>query len=156
MWRNSILAALTLALFFRLNPIPSVAPPWSSSPNTKDDKEPYIPYLTRYISFHMPQAGLWKERNEGHLELAKLAADDKLLFQEAERPKVRRMRYLGLVSVCCSIYTLVKRESKGLCTDLITICSLYLFLLFSRSLFGLYKQNFRPSFTKWYSSWITS
>ena len=43
----------------------------------------------------MPEAGLWKARAAKHLELAKEAADDKLLFQEAERPKVRRLRYLG-------------------------------------------------------------
>jgi hypothetical protein len=43
----------------------------------------------------MPESGLWKGRNKKHLELAKAAADDKLLFQEAERPRIRRMRYLG-------------------------------------------------------------
>lgn len=51
--------------------------------------------MTKYIAYHMPEAGLWQKRSENHLDLAKSAADDKLLFQEAERPKVRRMRYLG-------------------------------------------------------------
>jgi hypothetical protein len=42
-----------------------------------------------------PSADKFKERNEKHLEQAKQAADDKLLFQEAEKPRVKRMRYLG-------------------------------------------------------------
>lgn len=32
------------------------------------------------------------------MELAKQAADDKLLFQEAEKPRIKRLRYLGYVS----------------------------------------------------------
>jgi hypothetical protein len=58
---------------------------------TSDNDHP----ITRYLAHHMPESGLWKGRNEKHLELAKAAADDKLLFQEAERPRIRRMRYLG-------------------------------------------------------------
>ncbi|GAA5896405.1 hypothetical protein JCM6882_001005 [Rhodosporidiobolus microsporus] len=54
------------------------------------------PWLTRYIAYNLaPSADKWKARNDKHLELAKEAADDKLLFQEAERSRMRRMRYLG-------------------------------------------------------------
>jgi len=54
--------------------------------------------VTRYIEHNLsPDADKFKARNDRHLELAKQAADDKLLFQEAERPRVRRMRYLGCV-----------------------------------------------------------
>lgn len=61
-----------------------------------DDK----PYMTRFIEKNiMPAEGLWKARNEKHLELSKVQAEDKLLFQEAERPKVRRLRYLGSVQI---------------------------------------------------------
>lgn len=52
--------------------------------------------MTRYIAHNLvPEQGLWRSRNEKHLELAVKQADDMLLMQEAERPKVRRMRYLG-------------------------------------------------------------
>lgn len=54
------------------------------------------PVVTRFIEDKiMPAQDLWRSRNEKHLELAKEAAETKLLFQEAERPKVRRLRYLG-------------------------------------------------------------
>ncbi|GAA5872931.1 hypothetical protein JCM8547_003267 [Rhodosporidiobolus lusitaniae] len=54
------------------------------------------PWLTRYIAYNLaPSADKWKERNDKHLELAKQAADDKLLFQEAEKSRMRRLRYLG-------------------------------------------------------------
>lgn len=59
-------------------------------------EEKVPPYLTRYIQHNLaPDADKYKERNDKHLELAKQAADDKLLFQEAERPRIRRLRYLG-------------------------------------------------------------
>lgn len=84
-WRNGILLTLAVVLYYRIAP----STPLSASTETEE------PFLTRYIAHHLPAAGLWKARNEKHLELAKAAAEDKLLFQEAERPKVKRMRYLG-------------------------------------------------------------
>ncbi len=69
---------------------------------TPDNVKPHLatadekPYVTSLIEKHiMPAEGLWKKRNEKHLELSKEQAEDKLLFQEAERPKVRRLRYTG-------------------------------------------------------------
>lgn len=54
--------------------------------------------MTRYIAHNLaPSADKYKARNEKHLEAAKQLADDKLLFQEAEKPRVKRMRYLGYV-----------------------------------------------------------
>ncbi|GAA5929102.1 uncharacterized protein JCM15063_004051 [Sporobolomyces koalae] len=80
-WRKLSLAAIGLALYLRVGP------------STSDDSEPW---LTRYIAHNLaPSADKFKERNEKHLEAAKLAADDKLLFQEAEKPRVKRLRYLG-------------------------------------------------------------
>ena len=87
-WSKLAVAGLAVALFLRISP--------DDLPNKIDPSHSETPYLTRYIAHNLtPQADLWKERNEKHLELAVKAADDKLLFQEAERPKVRRMRYLG-------------------------------------------------------------
>lgn len=66
----------------------------ADNPATNNSDE--TPYLTRYIQHNLtPAADLWKKRNEKHLELAIQAADDKLLFQEAEPAKIRRLRYLG-------------------------------------------------------------
>lgn len=84
-WRNLTLGALAVALAYRLAP--------ASAPVTEENPSP----ITTYLAAQMPEAGLWKARAAKHLELAKEAADDKLLFQEAERPKVRRLRYLGCV-----------------------------------------------------------
>jgi hypothetical protein len=84
-WRNLSLAAIGIALYLRIAP----------STSTDDDSEPW---LTRYIAHNLnPTADKFKERNEKHLEAAKQLADDKLLFQEAEKPRVKRMRYLGSV-----------------------------------------------------------
>ncbi|GAA6010321.1 hypothetical protein JCM11491_006266 [Sporobolomyces phaffii] len=82
-WRNLSLAAIGIALYLRIAP----------STSSDDDSEPW---LTRYIAYNLaPSADKFKERNEKHLEAAKQLADDKLLFQEAEKPRVKRMRYLG-------------------------------------------------------------
>jgi len=39
----------------------------------------------------IPDAKHWTERLDRHLELTKEAAEDKLLVQDAERPKIRRL-----------------------------------------------------------------
>ncbi|KAM0749161.1 hypothetical protein T439DRAFT_327650 [Meredithblackwellia eburnea MCA 4105] len=82
-WRYLSLATLALLLYYRVTPASSSSSEESTSPITK--------WLT-------PQTETWKANAEKHLTLAKEAADDKLLFQEAERPKVRRLRYLGTFS----------------------------------------------------------
>lgn len=91
-WRNGVLGALALVLYYRLVP---------SSAVRNADGELEVPEhpITKYLAYNMPEAGLWKARNAKHLDLAKEAADDKLLFQEAERPKIRRIRYTGSVSL---------------------------------------------------------
>lgn len=86
-WRNAALFSLALVLYYRLSPTPAL----------KADEEAPVSFITNYLAFHRPEENLFKARNAKHLDLAKAAADDKLLFQEAERPKVRRMRYPGYV-----------------------------------------------------------
>lgn len=89
-WRRLSLGAL--AVFIYLRAAPDDLP--SKALDAAEDKAPA--WMTRYIEHNLrPDADKFKARNERHLELAKQAADDKLLFQEAERPRVRRMRYLG-------------------------------------------------------------
>ena len=86
------MVGLASAVLLRVSP--------SSVPDAVDGSASETPYLTRYIEYNLtPEAGLWQRRNDKHLDLAVDAANDKLLFQEAERPKVRRLRYLGSVSV---------------------------------------------------------
>ncbi|GAA6058907.1 hypothetical protein JCM10212_002859 [Sporobolomyces blumeae] len=85
-WRRLSLAAIGLALYLRIAP----------SSDASEDGEPKEAWLTRYIAYNLsPSAEKFRERNEKHLELAKQAADDKLLFQEAEKPRIKRLRYLG-------------------------------------------------------------
>ncbi|GAA5978847.1 hypothetical protein JCM5350_004843 [Sporobolomyces pararoseus] len=86
-WRKLSLAAIGIALYLRIAP---------SSNESEQQGESTEPWLTRYIAYNLaPSAEKFKERNEKHLEAAKQYADDKLLFQEAEKPRVKRMRYLG-------------------------------------------------------------
>jgi len=86
-WQYGSVGVIGAFIAYRLTP-DSVHP---SAPSSEDK-----PYVTRFIEKNLtPAEDLWKKRNEKHLALAKEAAEDKLLFQEAERPKVRRLRYTG-------------------------------------------------------------
>ena len=91
-WSKLAVGGLAVALVLRLAPAPAEA----HSQDISDAEEDNAPWITRYITHNLtPAADLWRKRNERHLELAIEAANDKLLFQEAEQPKIRRMRYLG-------------------------------------------------------------
>lgn len=95
-WRTLSLAAVGVFLYVRLADSSDKVPTPSELVDKVEEKVSVPPYLTRYISHNLaPDGDKYKERNEKHLELAKQAADDKLLFQEAERPRMRRLRYLG-------------------------------------------------------------
>ncbi|KAM0789258.1 hypothetical protein ACM66B_000101 [Microbotryomycetes sp. NB124-2] len=90
-WTKLAVGGLAVALVLRLAP----APPEATGQDDQD-QENDAPWITRYITHNLtPATGLWKQRNERHLELAIEAANDKLLIQEAEKPKIRRLRYLG-------------------------------------------------------------
>lgn len=101
-WRNTILAVVLSFATYRLSL--SHAP--SAKPINLDEthdpeaqlteaKDADMPYLTRYLAYHMPREGMWKERNDKHFELTVKQAEDKLLLQDAQRPKIRRFRYSG-------------------------------------------------------------
>ncbi|SCZ89263.1 BZ3500_MvSof-1268-A1-R1_Chr9g10348 [Microbotryum saponariae] len=86
----SKIAFAAVAAFVLIRMSPATNPTTSES---QDEK----PYITRYIEHNLtPRAGVFKEHNQRHLEMAIAAAEDKLLFQEAERPRVRRMRNPGM------------------------------------------------------------
>ncbi|BGP40780.1 hypothetical protein JCM10449v2_004745 [Rhodotorula kratochvilovae] len=88
-WRHLALGGLAVFIYLRVAPDDLAA-------KVEAAAEQQAPWLTRYIQHNLaPDADKFKARNDRHLELAKEAADSKLLFQEAERPRVRRMRYLG-------------------------------------------------------------
>ncbi|KAI5481165.1 hypothetical protein MNV49_005600 [Pseudohyphozyma bogoriensis] len=82
-WRNGVIFALSLALVYRLTPAASA---------DSNEESP----ITKYLAFHMPDKQLWVDRSVKHLEMAKQAADDRLLFQEAESSKVKRIKYPGV------------------------------------------------------------
>lgn len=58
-----------------------------------DDK----PFLTRYITYHVTKPSIWKERSDRHLDAVRQRAEDRLLFQDAERPPIHRLRFPGYV-----------------------------------------------------------
>lgn len=69
---------------------PSLSPDAFARASARDADE--TPLITRLIARYTTPASTWTERNDKHLELAKDAAEARLLFQEAERPRVWRWR----------------------------------------------------------------
>ncbi|WVQ77617.1 hypothetical protein IAR50_007305 [Cryptococcus sp. DSM 104548] len=95
-WRNVLLLTTAAALIFPYLPTPSKAnlsPTLSPEEFAAARRDEQLPWLTRWFVRETEKAEVWKERADRHLELTKEGADMKLLFQEAERPKVLRMRY---------------------------------------------------------------
>ena len=103
-WRNTFLA---LVLTFGVYKISGQYAPAAQHPAVDEEHDPEDkpiehadeskPYLTRYLAYHMPRSGIWKERNDKHLELTYQQAEDKGLLQDAQRPKIRRLRNPGLL-----------------------------------------------------------
>ncbi|WVQ95423.1 hypothetical protein IAU59_002520 [Kwoniella sp. CBS 9459] len=97
-WRNTFILVTASILIYPYLPSPSSS---TTSPSLDPEtfsqiaksKDSSIPWLTKKLADITPEAKVWTERNDKHLELTKEAAETKLLFQEAERPKVLRMRY---------------------------------------------------------------
>lgn len=68
-----------------------MSPTTTDAYSTSESKD--LPLVSRVLARLTTPASTWKERNDKHLELTIKAAEDKLLFQEAERPKIYRMRF---------------------------------------------------------------
>lgn len=93
--RNSliVIAAAVLAWPYLPSPSAGSASP-SASPEafSKAAATADAPFVTRWLAKNTPEAEVWTKRNDKHLELTKEAAEERLLFQEAEPRKVWRYR----------------------------------------------------------------
>ncbi|WRT70935.1 uncharacterized protein IL334_007934 [Kwoniella shivajii] len=95
-WRNTLILTTLTVLIYPYLPSPSsstTSPSLDPETFSQSTKDKSLPYITRLLTQITPEAKVWTERNDKHLELTKEAAETKLLFQEAERPRVWRMRY---------------------------------------------------------------
>ncbi|CCF49653.1 hypothetical protein NDA11_003826 [Ustilago hordei] len=103
-WRYTFLGAIAVFGLYRIStlhadPHPSRASssgrsaPGNESEDNLHSEGQQKPWLTRYIEHWSTPTSVWKERNARHLELVKEKAEERLLFQDAERPPVHRLRY---------------------------------------------------------------
>ncbi|ETS61684.1 hypothetical protein PaG_04183 [Moesziomyces aphidis] len=102
-WRYTFLGAIAAFGLYRIStlhadPHPSRASSSGrSAPGNESEDDLHVegqkPWLTRYIEHWTTPSSVWKERNARHLELVKEKAEERLLFQDAERPPVHRLRY---------------------------------------------------------------
>ncbi|CBQ72395.1 conserved hypothetical protein [Sporisorium reilianum SRZ2] len=102
-WRYTFLGAIAAFGLYRIStlhadPHPSRASSSGrSAPGNESEDNLHVegekPWLTRYIEHWTTPSSVWKERNARHLELVKEKAEERLLFQDAERPPVHRLRY---------------------------------------------------------------
>jgi hypothetical protein len=91
-WRNTLILVTASVLIYPYLPSPqkySASPSLSPEAHQNSDG----PLVTRLLAKYTPESKVWSERNDKHLELSAEKAEERLLFQEAERPKVHRMRY---------------------------------------------------------------
>ncbi|KLT40544.1 hypothetical protein CC85DRAFT_287384 [Cutaneotrichosporon oleaginosum] len=73
------------------------SPTTSNSALEQEAKNDSAPWLTRFLAGRLAGAAEQNEQyNDKHLALTIEAADQRLLFNEAERPKVRRLKYPSL------------------------------------------------------------
>ncbi|CDS01624.1 hypothetical protein [Sporisorium scitamineum] len=104
-WRYTFSGAIAAFGLYRIStlhadPHPSRASSSGrSAPGNESEDNLHLegekPWLTRYIEHWTTPSSVWKERNARHLELVKEKAEERLLFQDAERPPVHRLRYTG-------------------------------------------------------------
>ena len=94
-WRNTLILVTASILIYPYLPSPSKI---SQSPSLSPEafaqtQSNDVPMVTRLLAKFTPESKIWSERNDRHLELSTEKAGERLLFQEAERPRVHRMRY---------------------------------------------------------------
>ncbi|KAJ9097391.1 hypothetical protein QFC20_006215 [Naganishia adeliensis] len=96
-WRNTAIATALALIIYNTFPSP---PKHATSPSTDPEyttrTAQTLPWFSRVLAQITPKAKTWTERNEKHLKMAMEAADDRLLFQEAERPRIHRLRNPGI------------------------------------------------------------
>lgn len=92
-WRNTAIATTLAIIIYTTFPAPPrIATSPSSDPSYTTSTASALPLFSRVLAQITPDAKTWTERNERHLELTRGAAEDRLLFQEAERPRIHRLR----------------------------------------------------------------
>jgi hypothetical protein len=70
------------------------SPTTNNSALESEAKDASAPWLTRFLAGRLAGAAAQNEAyNDKHLALAVDVADQRLLFNEAEQPKVRRLKY---------------------------------------------------------------
>ncbi|KAL1409094.1 hypothetical protein Q8F55_005918 [Vanrija albida] len=92
---RALLVSAAVLLWPYLPARPTAAASPSLAPDAAEKEAADAPsFITRAIASGTKEdAANWAKRNDKHLELARAQADDKILVQEAERPKVWRLRY---------------------------------------------------------------
>ena len=91
-WRNTLIAGTLAYLAYSFLPTPPSTPTSPSSSSTYNQPAEDLPYLSKLLARITTPAEEWKRRNAKHLEQTVRSAEDRLLFQEAERPRVYRMK----------------------------------------------------------------
>lgn len=92
-WRNTLLIGTLTYLAYTFLPSPPSSPTSpSSNPGYNDPSSDSMPLLSRVMARGTTPAEEWKRRNARHLEQTVRSAEDRLLFQEAERPRVYRLK----------------------------------------------------------------
>jgi hypothetical protein len=91
-WRNTLIAGTLSYLAYSFLPTPPSTPTSPSSSSTYNQPAEDLPYLSKLLARITTPAEEWKRRNAKHLEQTVRSAEDRLLFQEAERPRVYRMK----------------------------------------------------------------
>ncbi|KAJ9116325.1 hypothetical protein QFC22_004765 [Naganishia vaughanmartiniae] len=95
-WRNTAIATVLALVAYNTLPSPPSKPTSpSTDPEYNTSTAAKLPVFSRILASVTPEAKTWTERNEKHLKLTMAAADDRLLFQEAERPRIHRLRNPG-------------------------------------------------------------
>lgn len=93
--RNSIILIAASVLIYPYLPSTtkgSSSPSVSPEAFNKTGTDASSPAITRWLAKVTPDSKVWTDRNDKHLELTKEAAEERLLFQEAERTRVFRLR----------------------------------------------------------------
>jgi len=85
-WRNVLIISVVGFAAYRFMP----ADPFGYG-------EDFASSVHRYLRHHLhTPAQIYEERNIKHLELSLNAAKDKIVLEDAERPKIRRLRGPGM------------------------------------------------------------
>ncbi|CAO1613787.1 unnamed protein product [Parajaminaea phylloscopi] len=105
-WRNIFILTAGAVVVYRFSLIHAEPHPSRASSSgrsapgneSEDDHRDEVqgdnrPFLTRYIENWMTPSDVLKQRSEKHLAFSKERAEDKLFFQDAERPPVHRLRF---------------------------------------------------------------